>query len=621
MKNGMIFSFFDTFAYRRDSHSKEVSMDDVPISSTTMIELGLALSEKIEEPIVSENRAKANLPAIPETVPGANRLIADLIDLAALTDPNPDREVARDKMRGRLVRNAGKHTVHIATIEFEPEIQSNGDVHAVAWYSHIPGETKDRKIVPLIYAGPEFLKHIGNGKYISGGTFQCILFAPTSKNGFYKALPLGFADVKTIRTWNDIAERRNALTAYKDDPWPQIIKIDHELRRPGVRRVRFIPRFDHHANLQSGCSKRQLLGSHYGQKVYLAPKATVPEPDVIDGQQGFFEKHLFRVKRLKENSIEVVWLGNAKDIKIEDRISIEDVQNEMNPFVVLNTTPIMVDWKTIDQTTRRWVNGNRPYDSKNPIYVAALDLGLVHETDDAILQRAHLEQLWKEAVRLVRTEMIEAAKLAHHKLTIAPNRPSEKEIKGSETRIETLLLYLNEPEDAAAIWISRVFDKPFDPKSPFLMHLRAWIINTVVKLSTPAVKVISTREPSQFSIEIPELTPLPRKIELPTEPPPIPREISRPAFRPSDAFVAAPVILVSEEVHLDSDEIEEIFEAEATRVDHDSSEIGFVETQWGPTGENDILRPEDDPPPRMFAKRGSIMHTGELKVGYTDTDE
>lgn len=608
-------------------------MDEVPLSSTTIIELGLNVSDPIEEDqIIPENRVKANLPAIPETVPGVNRMQADLVDLAALTDPDPDREAARDRKRARLVRNENKRSIHFATIEFEPEVQANGDIHAVAWYSHIPNEPKVKKVVPYYYTGPEFLKPIGSGKYISGGTFQCVLFSPETKNGPYKALPLGMADPKTLRTLNEIATRRNALPAFKNDQWPIINIIEHELRRPGVRRVRFIPRFDLHADLQSGCKKRQLLGSHYGQKVYLAPKATVPEPDEKDGVKGFFEKHLFRVKKLKENYIEVVWLGKVGDVLIEDRISIEDVQNEMNPFVVLNTTPMLVDWKTIDQTTRKWVNGNRPYDQKNPLYLAAIDLGLVHATDDAILKRAHLEQLWKEAVRLVRLEMIEAAKLAHKKLTIAPKKPSVAEIMGDETRIETLLLYLNEPEDAAANWIGQAFDKPFDPKSPFLMHLRAWLINTVVKTKPQTMVSAPTSEPSQPSIRIPELTPAPQGLEHSDVPPPIPsrRELSNPSFRASGTFKAVPTSPeLPDEIHLHADDLEEMEEdvvAEATTVDFrpEDQELSFFDRDdleqqpykfstgrhvpMDPTGVNGALPPEDTPT-KFWRPRG-VLATG-----------
>lgn len=568
-------------------------MEEVTLSSTTLIELGLATQQSPQdERILSRDQLKANLPAIPDTVPGANRILADLIDLAALSDPDPDREKARDRMRARLVRNPDNR-VHYAAIEFEPEIQANGDIHAVSFYSFVPEKVvlekgtdrerieyvvgiKSRKVIPFYYAGPEFLKRTANGNFISSGTFQCILFESDSKrkNAPYLALLLGMAHPKSIHTWNDIAERRNSLPAFKNDPWPIISVIEHELRRPGVRRIRFIPRFDLHKDLQSGCSKRQLLGCHFGQKVFLAAKTAVPEYDVQDGVKGFFEKHLFRVKRLRENSIEVVWLGKASDVPIEDRITVEDVQNEMNPFVVLNTTPTTVDWKTVDQSTRKWLN--RAYDEKNPLYLAGLELGLVKETDDLALKRAHLEQLWKEAVRLIRIEMIHAAEIGRKQLTIAPGKPSWKAMMGDETDVEIVLEYLNEPEDATAIWISRVLDRPFDPKSPYLMHLRAWLINS--------------HEQRPFAGDVP---------------PPIPES--------SSLFMRAPELPphAEDETVLDVDDVEELIGDEQTTIDT-SSPILF-----DPTGKNGAIPPDDEPPPPFFAKRGSLMHTGELKVGYT----
>jgi len=467
------------------------------LHSFTAIELGIYVADQRDVQILPEHRLKANLPAIPEHVPGANRLIADLIDLAALVDPNPDREAARDKFRARLVRNPDRR-VHYAAIEFEPRVQKNGDVHAEASYSFIPDEVlvdkgtdhervetvtgiRSRRIVPFYYTGPEFLKPIENGKFISGGTFHCILFRPETKNGPYKALPLGMADPKTIATYNDVARRRNELPGFKHDSWPIITVIEHELRRPGVRRVRFVPRFDLHRNLVTGLAKRQLLGCHFGQPVYLAPRSVVPEPDRQNGTLGFFEKHLFRVKRLTEKFIEVVWLGKASDITIEERITIEDVRVEMNPFAVLNVTPMNVNWNTIDQSTLKWVNGSRAYNDTNPIYLAARELGLVHVSDDAILIRAHLEQLWKEAVRLVRAEMIAASNIARQQLMKTLNKPTETEIRGLQKSYKTLLLDLNTPTDAVATWMSRALDRPFDPNSPFHMHLREWFIRTHVE--------------------------------------------------------------------------------------------------------------------------------------------
>jgi len=584
-------------------------MDVVTLNSATLIELGLATqAQPQDEPILSRDHFKANLPAIQDHIPGANRLIADLIDLAAILDTDPDREAARDRMRKRLVREVNGRGVHYAAIEFEAEMHGD-DVHAVAWYDNLPGSTKRIKIVPLIYAGPEFLKPIGGNKYITGGTFQCILFRPLSKNGAYKALPLGLADPKTIRTWNDIVTRHNALPAFKDEPWNLIEIIEHELRRPGVRRVRFIPRFDLHAELKSGHAKRQLLGCHFGQKVYLAPKAIIPEPDCVDGVSGFFQKHLFRVKRLNENYIEVVWHGSATDVRIEDRIFIEEVQNEMNPFVVLNTTPSTVDWKTVDQSTRKWLN--RAYDEKNPLYLAGLELGLVKKTDDHVLKHVHLEQLWKEAVRLIRLEMIHAADIGRKQLAIAPGKPSWISIIGSEKNIDTILLYLNEPEDAAAIWISRVLDRPFDAKSPYLMHLRAWLINSQKPLSSAIALPPPIPTKPQSSVQVPELTAVSNTVQIPPQPPIRAREPSRPSFQVDTTFVPDIPVEPPEEIDIEIeifDLLEEDHEPEKTSIDHEPNRELMRLDVRDPDGSTEHSGA------KFFAKPGSILHMGSMGV-------
>lgn len=602
-------------------------MDEHPLSELTRMELGITVPQQILEKEIPDIQSfKAYLPAIPEHVPAGHRLVADLIDLTALVTGATTLE-ERDILRNSLVRNADG-SVHYAALFFEPEIKPNGDVHAVSWYSNLPKKKeaqvdddkieledvgkkktskfradKPQKIVPLVYVGPEYLKPLGNNQFMTGGTLQCILFR-SETNGAYGAMPIGLADKKTIDPWNVFADAHNKLPDAKNKQWILIEQIPHDLRNPAVRLVQFTPRFDLHANLVSGCKKRQLLGCHFGQNVYLAPKANIPIPDNKDGVLGFHEKHLFRVKRLTRSHIEVIWLGPLSNIKIEERLFIEEVENEMDPFFVLNSPRLFTNWRTIDQTTRRWVNGNRPFDQTNPLYRAGLVLGLVKETDDPPLKRAHLEQLWKKAVERVRVEMLQAAEIARKQLEIAPKKPTEKEIRGGVTEIETLRLYLNEPEDAAAIWIGRVFEKPFDPKSPFLMHLRAWLINSVVRVTAPTAKIA---EPE-------------------TEPPPITREISHPAFKPSETFVAAQTLESPEEIVIDNDELEEVFEAETTTLDFDLHEIGFpVPGQSGinydPAGLSGPLPPDETPHPKFFAKPGSIMHQGPLKDGYKSADK
>src|SRR3989338_8999103 len=95
------------------------------LTSSTIVDLGLPASTGLNPKLPHEPRVSANLPAIPEDVPGMNRVVADLIDLAAIVDQNPDRVAARDRMRERLVRDEGKRGVHFAPIEFDPVIMEN----------------------------------------------------------------------------------------------------------------------------------------------------------------------------------------------------------------------------------------------------------------------------------------------------------------------------------------------------------------------------------------------------------------------------------------------------------------------------------------------------------------
>ncbi len=499
-------------------------MLDTVLHQTTADQLGIPLVTEAE--INTALRERANLPGIPEFIPGANRLLADLIDIAATVDTQVDREKARDAMRARLVRETEGRSVHYAAIEFEPEMHGT-DAHAVCYYSHLPGKGHDPvKIVPLLYAGPEYLRRTGE-RWISGGTFQCILFKPLNEGGAYKALPIGFAHTSAIATWNEIVRRHNELPAFADKQWVLITPIPNDLRRPGVRRIAFIPRFDPHTKLVSGHKRRQKLGRHFGQTVYLAPRAEAPELDIQDEKKGFFRPHLFRIKRLWEEGIEVVWLGPEEEVHIEDRMEMEGMRAEMNPFAVLNVIPLYVDWRSVDRLTRKWLN--RPYNESNPLFLAGKELGLIYARDDRVTVRAILEDLWKRANEEIQLQMLAACDQTVRMLGAVLSKPSARDLLGSAKSVHQLINTLNTPEDAAANWIGKNLAATFDPKSPFHRYLRTWLINSY----PPSIFVSPLQQTFAQN-----LTPTPT---MALKPLPTPMEPTRAiTFQPKEGFKPIP---------------------------------------------------------------------------------
>ncbi|MCX6714836.1 MAG: hypothetical protein NTX72_03405 [Candidatus Uhrbacteria bacterium] len=588
-------------------------MDETQLSAVTLLELGLSIPHVQEISPELSGRKSAYLPAIPDSVPGANRLIADAINRAALVDPNPNREAARSDMRARLVRELNGRA-HIANLIFEGREQPNGDVHVFA-KATLPGYDAEQEIVPLIYVGPEYLIAIENGKYTSGGSIQCLVFKSNTKTGPFKAFPLGLADPSTIHVWNDVAKRRNAVTKNKDELWPLIEVIRNNLMRPGVRVVEFIPTFDPLFKRERGSRKRLLIGTRFGQKLFLSSKSQIPEPDDVDGEKRFVSKHIFRVK-LNEGPLEVFWLGPEGKVKIDQRLAVLDVHDAINPYAVLNTSPLKVDWKTIDQTARGYLN--RAFDHRNPLYLAGIEMKLIFPSDPQQTMHAILEDLMLDAIKQIKLQISAASVQMIRMLTIAPNKPTAEAMLGGRD-IRVAALRMNQPEDAASLWISRVLDMPFDPKSPLLMHLRSWLINSYGRVTPPPIPEIS-----QVSILIPELTPVPKQIPI-SSLPVSHRESSSPAFRASDAFVPMPKPTAvphtaDEEIILGDDDLEEFIEAEATTVDLIvDEELPFVDpTVWDPTGMNGVIPPagEDDPGPPMRVNHGSILNRGEYKVAY-----
>lgn len=589
-------------------------MDETQLSAVTLLELGISIPHVSEIVPELSDRKSAYLPAIPDTVPGANRLIADAINRAALVDPNPDREAARSDMRARLVRELNGRA-HIANIIFEGREQPNGDIHVFA-KATLPGHEAEQEIVPLIYVGPEYLIEIGHGKFTSGGSLQCLVFRSNTKTGPFKAFPLGLADPSTIHVWNDVAKRRNAVTKDKNELWPLIEVIRNNLMRPGVRIIEFVPTFDPAFKRKRGSRKRLFIGTRFGQKLYLAAKSQIPEPDDVDGEKRFVTKQIFRVK-LSEGSLEVFWLGKEGSFKIEQRLAVLDVHDSINSYAVLNTSPLKVDWKTIDQTARGYLN--RPFDHRNPLYLAGVEMKLIFPSDPQQTMHAILEDLMLDAIKQIKLQITAASNQMIRMLTIASNKPAVEILLGGKD-IRVVALRVNQPEDAASLWISRVLDMPFDPKSPLLMHLRAWLINSYARTTPPPIP--------EISIQIPELTPVPIQTQISTLPVRH-LESSSPAFRPSNTFMPLPKPeavphTADEEIELGDDELEELIEAEATTVDFViEEELPFGDhTVWDPTGKNGVIPPkdEDEPGPPMRINHGSILSMGEFKVAY-DTNK
>lgn len=456
--------------------------------------LGMSIPVVVGETI---DRTSTNLPALPGSVAAAKRLIADAIDVAALLDDSRDRERARNNFWNRLVRNPND-TPFITNIAFSGSYVYDKSGQIIIGLSidqnvELPnGETV--RVTPLIPT----IVGVADVHYVhafqqegvdlpvlnSSGSFPCLVFVPKNNRNTYKAIPLGFADKGTIGTWNRIAREM------PNKNWPEVIPIEHTLRKPGVRTVTLLPQYQEVRTYNNtrfrwegkkkvsytSEDKVTVIGSAYGMMLKLSPQSQPIPVDVVDGEACFTSKHVFRVK-LGESALELTWLGREGEVTIDKHIPILDTHDEMDPFAVFGTSPNRVDVYTIDDTARGYLNSR--YDENNPLFVAACDLGLVIDGDARHIVVTSLEDLMLRSIVMIKKQMSDSFERIKGWLTTSlVQKPSIDEVL-QDRPFKAVLRGLNKPTDAAAMWIQSQIEGDFDPESPFHMHVREWLIKKI----------------------------------------------------------------------------------------------------------------------------------------------
>ncbi|MCX6714835.1 MAG: hypothetical protein NTX72_03400 [Candidatus Uhrbacteria bacterium] len=466
--------------------------------SKLLADLGMNIPIVDETTGTSSNTGTAL--AMPQKNAAAKRVIDEGVDMASIVYADLPPEVARSRMRERLVE-VGEMVIF--PIDFTAGVVEKEDgspdlkIYATM---NIPG-VGHVEVQPLITLGVNYIGQTKEGKFRTLQTFQCLVFRPRfvdpkkPKENPYKAFPINFLSPSVLDTWNFIATQMPSLN------WPTIDHIPNTLRKAGTRTLTFAPRclktlsFTNDKRVKRKgqwvnepvTDSFRIVGYLFGQMLKLHALSDEPVTPALDAdgkqrenKEGYQLVELDRREyvwsvKLGEGSLELSLIDLAENYKGDARVPIVEVRNEMDPFAVLGTTPLKMDINTVGDLTRAWVM--RVYDETNPLYVYARDAGLVNIQDSQETMRPIIEDLGRTAVEKGIEDMKATYAEVTSRLSTASDKPSIEEVLNG--RLLKAILFRMNKDDAAATWIDSKIEGSFDPKSPFHMAVRRYVIEMI----------------------------------------------------------------------------------------------------------------------------------------------
>ncbi len=419
--------------------------------------------------------------ALPTQAAVFKRALADLIDGAARTQVQAKHlDTARQWMWDRLVYRADGKTPEMVPVAFEGQLAKDGtDVHISA---RVTFGGQEHEVLPLVVVDVPYVRLEG-GRFVSNGTFMCAVFKPAPYwakgkggkselkpgSGPYKVYPFGLVDEAILGTWNRVAADMPTMG------WPHIDPIPSKLRSPGVRTLTRLPAC--YEPVKAGDERSPwTIGNLFGKRLLMAHRSQpIPVTD-DEAENGFQTRHVFRYRE-RESSIELVWLGQEGVVKIDDRIPMEELRDEIDPFGVLGTDVMRFNPANAEREVRRQKQLGR----NGQLYRKALELGLVTESDSDAVIDAQLDALGREA-------LIMATRIWESTLEAAKERLS-RPVVGIPAIADLLqgrllkdaLVKLSPESDATAVWISEHTGAEFNWASPFHRALRTWLLERAAK--------------------------------------------------------------------------------------------------------------------------------------------
>ncbi len=419
----------------------------------------------------------------------------DLARVAATTSDNP--EGARRRWLDRLVmtRDHDGRTTDMPRIvgaSFEGQRQVVDGVEDIGIGTTVNVDDLGRiEIQPLFTVLPPSLAYIAasqDGTLIPTRRFYGVLFAPKSEKGAFKFVPLELADPMLIARWNGIIDQGIELgTSHKD--WPRIEAVETTIGKAGQRLLELTPKYmvekkfprRRRGEIVKDRDNKPIMDSEWRiatrflKAVVLHTKSQNLPPSTA-GTQPFDTLVFSYVER--ENSILVMLRGRPGEVDTSTAIAtIEEVGEHMNPFDVLATTVERFDAIKARAFVDRCLA--TAIDNANPLYVKAIELGLVIEGQTNTVICPQLRTLADEALRKAKSLWDEALKATWEALKRYDLPSIEVCLAGR--KLAEVKTGLNQPEDAVALWITSHITGEFSWKSPFFRELRIWALNAAAK--------------------------------------------------------------------------------------------------------------------------------------------
>ncbi len=433
-----------------------------------------------------------HLPALDSGVGAIRNLYADVIAIAASVIKGANRSRARAMMRKRLVMTPDGSAPAVVLVSFDPKVIRDREGNAIAVNPTatlaIAGTEGQVEAQPLIVRNVDYLaiqdipilgedgEPTTDPRLVSNGQFACVVFRPKKGADVYKLLPIGLCKQAVLDRWNQVAKAMPARH------WPIVDHISSDLHQTGTRTDVLIPQTCEDKTFKGkGKQPDQVvwyIGYKDGKMLRLHPSSPQPVTSVVDGKEVWDKEQVFRVHE-GEGSIELHWLRMATDADAEPTlVPVTEIVEDINPFAALGLTPNRADGRKTRDEARRLLA--RPLQPGNALYDYGLAYDLVAAGTDPSLAKGILGDLAHQAATQV-TEILDAQfRTVTASLANWTDRPTMAEIlMGKLLKVVGRRV---QKEDVAGAWIgSKVEGGKFDPKSPFHLRLRGWLIRQVAE--------------------------------------------------------------------------------------------------------------------------------------------
>lgn len=359
----------------------------------------------------------------------------------------------------------------------------------------------------------------GDGTVQPAGKHTCIFFHPEEKKGKggkkhtdpMRAMPLGLVHKYLVDRWNEIGDRARAQGAsqnfFRIEPIPNALHGSVSILFARPLGQPWIPMFKDERRLEKALEAGTLpepdysiAGIVFGKTLVPARRTQLPTIHQLDAATGCVEC-VWRVEE-SENSLTITYVGERGKVgDMQTRVQNVDAM-EFDPFAILGLNPSTTSPGGMIVDRAQWLL-RQPLDRNNPLYLGALEHGMVMPDDEETPTRNSMRLMAEMAKVRIERALEDLADQIIGRLTMYKDgRPELSEVL-KETTPEALKAAVRMKSGTCqlAAWIGQQIaeDNAFNWSSWLQKKVRREVLIAMAKTEGINKPPTSTEQPAESS--------------------------------------------------------------------------------------------------------------------------